>query len=128
LKSLGDHLRKKRLDLKLSQKDVAQELGVDEASINNWERGHTTPALNLLPRVLKFIGYIPPEMPTETLPESIKTYRRIRGNSQKALSKELKINPSTLARWERGKGRPRGKFLQTLIGFFESLRVFPTLR
>ena len=33
LKTLGDHLRKKRLDLGLLQKDVSQSLGVNETYI-----------------------------------------------------------------------------------------------
>ncbi len=35
LSTLGDHLRVKRLDLRLTQKRLAQELGVDEATVNN---------------------------------------------------------------------------------------------
>ncbi len=35
-KTLGDHLRKKRLDLKLLQKEVAQRLGVGESTVYNW--------------------------------------------------------------------------------------------
>jgi len=32
LKTLGDHFKKKRLDLKLLQKDVAKKIGVDHHS------------------------------------------------------------------------------------------------
>ena len=59
LRTLGDHLRKKRLDLGLFQKDVAQQLGVDTASVTNWEKGHTSPRLPLIPRVTEFLGYVP---------------------------------------------------------------------
>jgi DNA-binding transcriptional regulator YiaG len=37
LKTLGDHLRKRRLDLRLLQRQAAQKLGVDKASVHNWE-------------------------------------------------------------------------------------------
>jgi len=33
LKTLGDHLRKRRLDLNLLQKEVAEIIGVDETTI-----------------------------------------------------------------------------------------------
>ena len=74
-----------------------------------------------MPRILKFLGYIPFEMETASLGEKIKTYRRTLGLSQKALAKQLKIDPTTLARWEKGKGRPVKEFLQTLSDFFNSL-------
>jgi transcriptional regulator with XRE-family HTH domain len=114
LKTLGDHLRKKRIDLKLLQKEVAQKLGVDEASVHNWERGHTTPSLSFMPRIIKFLGYVPFEIPSGSLGEKIRAYRRIIGLSRKALARELKIDPGTLARWERGKGRPSKELLQII--------------
>lgn len=121
LKTLGDHLRKRRLDLKLLQKDIAQKLGVDKTSIHNWESGYATPKLWFMPRILKFLGYIPFEMKATSLGEKIKTYRRNLGLTQKALAKQLKIDPTTLARWEKGKGKPVKEFLQTLSDFFSSL-------
>ena len=48
-----------RLDLSLRQKDVAQRLGVDSASVTNWEKGHTSPTLHLIPRIIEFLGYVP---------------------------------------------------------------------
>jgi len=70
---LGDHLKKRRLDLKLLQREVAQKLGVDKTSIHNWERGHATPSLCFMPRIIEFLGYTPFEMPTENIGEKIKT-------------------------------------------------------
>ncbi len=60
-------------------------------------------------------------MPTEDIGEKIKTYRRNLGLSQKALAKRLKIDPSTLALWEKGKGWPSKEFLQTVADFFTFL-------
>ena len=56
LNTLEDHLRKKRLNLRLLQKDVAQSLGVDTASVTNWEKGHTSLRLQLIPRIIEFLG------------------------------------------------------------------------
>jgi len=39
LKTLGDHLRKARLDKGLFQKDLAELIGVTEKSTVNWEWG-----------------------------------------------------------------------------------------
>jgi DNA-binding transcriptional regulator YiaG len=35
---IGEHLRKKRMDSKLLQKDIAKILGVIEDCITNWEK------------------------------------------------------------------------------------------
>jgi len=36
LKTLGDHIRKRRLDLGLVKRQVAERIGVSEATIYNW--------------------------------------------------------------------------------------------
>jgi DNA-binding XRE family transcriptional regulator len=67
LKTFGDHLRKKRLDLSLRQKDVSQILGVSEASIWYWEKNLTSPSLHHLPKVIEFLGYVPYKTSPQTL-------------------------------------------------------------
>jgi transcriptional regulator with XRE-family HTH domain len=123
LKTLGDHLRKKRLDLGLLQREVALKLGVDEASVHNWERNLTKPSIALIPKILKFLGYVPFEMPTGNLGKKIKTYRRVLGFTQRALAKQLKIDPSTLARWEKGKGRPSKELINSIFSLSESIKL-----
>ncbi len=75
LNTLGDHLRKRRLDLGLLQKEVAEQLGVGKTSIFNWERNRTTPALWLIPKVIRFLGYTP-YPPGGSLAERIRKYRK----------------------------------------------------
>jgi DNA-binding XRE family transcriptional regulator len=48
-KTLGDHLRKRRLELGLLQREVAERLGVDETTVYNWERNRTNPSRQLVP-------------------------------------------------------------------------------
>jgi transcriptional regulator with XRE-family HTH domain len=117
LKTLGDHLRKRRLDLKLLQRDVAQKLGVDKASIHNSETNRTSPSLSFIPRLIEFVGHIPFEASFKNLGEKIKTCRQLSGITQKLLAKQLGIDPGTLARWEKGKGKPSKESLQTLFDF-----------
>lgn len=45
LRTVGDHLRKRRLDLGLLQREVADQLQVDEASGYNWETNRTMPEI-----------------------------------------------------------------------------------
>lgn len=56
---LGDHLRKKRLDLGLSQKDLAAQLQVTTGTICNWEMSHFSPQKRFTPRLQSFLGYCP---------------------------------------------------------------------
>ena len=59
LRTVGDHLRKRRLDLGLSQKDVALQLEVDKGKIWRWENNKTSPAMRDLSRIIVFLGYDP---------------------------------------------------------------------
>ncbi len=109
LNTLGDHRRKRRLDLKLFQKDVANIIGVDTNSIINWEKNRSSPRLYLLPKVFEFLGYNPLRSDTVTIGDRIRQYRVQNGLSLGKLAKRLGIDPTTLARWERGQIEPKGK-------------------
>jgi transcriptional regulator with XRE-family HTH domain len=114
LKTLGDHLRKKRLDLRLSQKEVAQRLEAVESSVLNWEKNRTQPSLPFLPKIIEFLGYVPYDTTEKTVGERILAYRRYLGLSQEKLARSLGIDPSTLGRWERDKRRPLKRLLERL--------------
>jgi transcriptional regulator with XRE-family HTH domain len=62
VKTIGDAIRKRRLDLGLLQRDVAKIVGCDETSVLNWEKGHTTPGATYIPGVLNFLGHNPFEL------------------------------------------------------------------
>ena len=95
---LGDHLRKKRLDLGLLQREVGQKIGVDECTIYNWENNRTTPYLYSIPKIIKFLGYNPFDSKPQTLGEKLLYCRRILGISQKQLAQKLGVDPTALAR------------------------------
>ena len=110
LKTYGDHLRKKRLDLNLSQPQVAKIINVTTDSITNWELNRGKPILSLIPKIISFLGYIP-----SINENSIKSYRIQNGLSQKEFARILEIDPTTLSRIERGKGnRIRNKIRMRL--------------
>ncbi|MEI6575087.1 MAG: helix-turn-helix transcriptional regulator [Bacteroidota bacterium] len=56
-KTIGEHLRKKRLEEKLLQKDVAKMLGVTEDTVTNWENNRSIPMKKLRLEIINFIGY-----------------------------------------------------------------------
>ncbi len=55
LVTIGDHVRKRRLDLKLTQKKIAAALGVDECTVWNWENNRTSPLPSLMPKLAEFL-------------------------------------------------------------------------
>lgn len=121
LMTIGEHLRKRRLDLKLFQKDIAKILGVTTDTVTNWEKNRSNPTLKVMPIIINFLCYNPLEGNVETIRGKIKQYRWKRGLSIKALANILKIDPSTLARWERSKVEPRGMVKKRINSLFKNL-------
>ena len=118
LKTIGDHLRKRRLDLGLLQREVAKEIGVTTCTIQYWETNRVVPALRFRPRIVSFLGYDPCE---ESVPDSaggrIKAYRERFGLSRKKLAALLDIDGSTVAGWETHKHTPMKKSLELIERF-----------
>ena len=105
LDSLGDHLRARRLDLGLLQKEAADHIGVDDWTIINWEKNRTTPPIRFWPNIIDFLGY-DPHCPPRTMGERIKAIRRNLGYSVKRLARQIDVDESTVTRWERGPSTP----------------------
>ena len=57
-RTIGDHIRKRRLALKMLQKDIAEQIGVRVESICNWEGNLSTPEFSHMPALIKFLGYM----------------------------------------------------------------------
>src|SRR3990172_860195 len=63
-RTLGAHLRRRRLEMKLTQKEVADQLGVVPWTVLNWEKGRTQPLIKFIPAIVGFLGYDPFPQPT----------------------------------------------------------------
>ena len=63
-RTLGDHIRRRRLEMKLTQKEVADQLGVVPWTVLNWEKGRTQPLIKFIPAIVGFLGYDPFPQPT----------------------------------------------------------------
>ena len=57
IKTLGNHILKKRLDLELSQKEASTRLCVSVGTLYNWEKSLTSPQQRLISRIHDFLGY-----------------------------------------------------------------------
>jgi len=113
---LGDHIRKRRLDLGLRQKDVAATLGVTDSSITGWERNCFNPQTIHLPRIIAFLGYTPStyDQVEDNIIENLKRYRLTHGLNQMKFAKLLGVNEKTVARWELGDFKPSKKLVEKL--------------
>ncbi len=121
LKTLGDHLKTQRLKMQFSQKEIAKIIGTDEASIWNWENNRHHPSLAFLPKIIKFLGYVPDSCAHyKTFGEKIVAYRKFLGITQKELACYLGIDPTTLGRYEKRESMPKGKILEKINAFFTS--------
>ena len=120
LVTYGDHLRARRLDAGLSQKQAAGEIGVDETSVYNWEGNRVEPAVRLIPRIIQFLGYCPytPAPPTTGW---LKLIRQSLGYSQGRMAEALGIGEGTWRRWEADNRLPSSKYLGRIRVYLESL-------
>ncbi len=104
--SIGGHIRKRRLELGLLQKEVAAQIGVRESTICNWESNTTSPAIRLILHIIRFLGYSPFLSTSRSLPESLALYRKIHGLSQQGLAALRGVDESTLGNREARKPPP----------------------
>src|SRR5450432_3624650 len=54
--TVGEAIRKRRLDLNLRQVDAAMSIGCNEMTIVNWEKGHTRPRPKKYSAIRTFLG------------------------------------------------------------------------
>jgi transcriptional regulator with XRE-family HTH domain len=99
--TLGEHVQKKRLEMGLMQRDVAEQLAVNSWTILNWEKGHTMPSIESVPAIVRLLGYDPFPEPT-TLPQLLLAKRREMGWSMKEAAEAVGVDPGTWGNWECG--------------------------
>ncbi|MBI2998946.1 MAG: helix-turn-helix transcriptional regulator [Deltaproteobacteria bacterium] len=52
-------MRRRRLELGLWQREVAEKIGVNPTTIYRWERNETRPPGRSMSRIIEFLGYVP---------------------------------------------------------------------
>ena len=104
--SLGEHLRKRRIEQGLIQKEVAKRLGVNTWTYILWEQDRSQATVRYYPAIFSFLGYEPYAAPV-TLPEQIAAQRRRLGLTLKEASSAIGVDEGTFQRWETGEWKPR---------------------
>jgi transcriptional regulator with XRE-family HTH domain len=119
LETIGDHLLRRRLVLKLLQREVAEQIGVDKMSICNWETSRTKPDVKYMPAIIQFLGYNP--LPrAKGWADRLVQSRTAMGITQKQAALQIGVDPSTLAGWERAEREPTGSFGARALRFLDA--------
>ncbi|MGA2319037.1 MAG: helix-turn-helix transcriptional regulator [Thermodesulfobacteriota bacterium] len=58
--TLGERIKKWRVERGLLQRDLAKLIGVDEMTIVNWEKGRIKPTQKNIERIKTILGFEPP--------------------------------------------------------------------
>jgi len=99
VRTIGDHLKKRRLDLGLLQKQAARELGTNQWSLRSWEQGRMI-RIRFYPAIIRFLGYNPlPESTTQG--QLIRRERYTRGWSRRQLARVAGVDEGTIHRLEK---------------------------
>ena len=119
--SVGDHIRAKRLRLKLWQVDLAKILQVSTETITNWETGRSNPNIKYYPAIIQFLGYIPFTLDLSTVGNKVKYYRIVNGLSHRNMGKLVNRDASTIVSWENANLVPNEASLLLLKKLFADL-------
>jgi transcriptional regulator with XRE-family HTH domain len=117
LRTWGDHIKSRRLDLKLTKRQLSLNLNVSDITIYLWEKNRVQPSSVQIPKIIEFLGRDPFEKETENMGDKIREYRRVQGLTQKKLAEQLGVDQTTLAGWERGEHQPMKRLLKKLFSF-----------
>jgi transcriptional regulator with XRE-family HTH domain len=115
-KKIGEHIRKRRMDQKLFQRDVAGIIGVTECTINNWENGEIEPETKYIPMIIYFLGYTPFECPGDILGR-LSYFKRIKGLTFRGLGELMGRDHEQLADWLRSQKKPNPRNLENINRF-----------
>ena len=116
---VGEHLKRRRLQLGLKQTDVAARLGVSEFSVQGWEARGRAPEDRHYPAILDFLGYEPWPAP-QTFGEHLRAARLRRGLSMSAAARVIGTDEENVRMWEASAWRPTSRTFAKLERFLGS--------
>lgn len=123
LRTIGDHIRKRRLDLRLRQRDVADLIGVERVTVGGWETMGLRPPPASLEKVVKFLRCEPKSAAKASdLVQKLTALRRRLRLARSEMAEKLGISYGTIWSWEQGRRRPRGRSLSLLMTFLAAHR------
>lgn len=119
--TIGEHIRKKRVESKLLQREVAVQLNVSEDTLTYWENERTLPQIHHFPAIISFLGYYPLDHETESLGGKLRQIRHCLGLNVKQCAVMLQVSIDAVKRWECGKPVAYQSTRQLIETVWESL-------
>nr|WP_262713269.1 helix-turn-helix transcriptional regulator [Mucilaginibacter frigoritolerans] len=101
--TLGEHIKKVRMDKGLLQKEVAEIINVSEDTITYWENGRFVPQIQYYPAIISFLGYYPFTHETESMAGKLRQVRYCTGLNIAKCAQLLGIDIDTVKRYEAGR-------------------------
>ena len=133
-KTIGECLRKRRLELGIVQLEAARRLGISTVTLSRWECDKVYPTWNHQPDLIAYLGYDPfpscglrdPHgneplgvafLSTGTLGDRIRTRRLELKLTAKECAQKLKVDAKTLHGWENNRHQPSAGAKTRIIAF-----------
>jgi transcriptional regulator with XRE-family HTH domain len=101
---LGEHLKKRRRELGLLQREAADRMSIGRDTYVNWEKGKTKPVASQFRPVVAFLDYDPTPEP-QTLADRLAAKQRTLGISLAQVARHLGWDPGSLRRYLDGTWR-----------------------
>jgi transcriptional regulator with XRE-family HTH domain len=132
--TIGGHLRRRRLQLKILQSQAAAKLGVSTVTMSRWEPDAVYPTWHFQPRIAAYLGYHPFTDPAlgspkgnetkfvaflsseaaENLGERIVAACIKARKTRKEFARKLGLSPKTVRNWQTGRRRPSSALLRRI--------------
>lgn len=112
-KTLGEHLRKRRLEFDQTQENMAIRFRISLTAYNSWEANRVVPKLAKWPEIVRFIGYDPTPPPTK-FSQAVAALRRSLGLDKHQFAKRLQVDVKSVLNWEASRTEPFPKMRKKL--------------
>ncbi len=120
LVTLGDHLRKVRLDRSMSQPQVARVLKASSDMVTNWELNRNEPTAKFAKLIIEFLGYFPFSLENLTFCTQLYYARLIAGMTQEEVAKKIGCDESNLRYIELGLRIPHSFLFNKIQDFINN--------
>ncbi len=121
-KTLGQHLKKRRMDMRMSQKKVATLLGISREVYGQWEADHISPRVSSMPKVIDLLGYAPlDDGAVLAIGDRVRQSRRVLGLTRDEAAERLGVTGTTISYWETGRVVPAKRHRKAIEAFVASV-------
>jgi transcriptional regulator with XRE-family HTH domain len=118
-KTVGEHLKNRRLVLRLDQEHAAKLLGIWAATYSLWELNRTAPKNWNMRKVVEFLGFCPID-PDDTPGRRLAWSRHCLGFSQKWMAKMIGMDPNIIWKLETESWEGQEEYLRKVVGFMDA--------